>query len=129
MSKNVLKQINYSDALFSSFQEHVSFLPYDIMTSETTKVQLESCHCCRMYDCPCLQSSSGDKKTTSSKLLEDDTNSNPETTWKPKETINIYLDSLMPPSQLPMELQDHQEECQTLKHGTCDIDLSGWEIT
>ena len=92
-------------------------------------MQLEPCHYCKMYDRPYVQSSSGNKKSTSSKLLKEDTNSKPETTWKPKQTINIYLDSLMPPSQLPMELQDHQEECQTLKHGTCDIDLSGWEIT
>ena len=99
------------------------------MTSEATKVQLESCHCCKMYDRPCLQSSSGDKKSTSSKLLKEDTNSKPETTWEPKETSHVYLDSLIPLSQLLMELQDHQVDCQTLKHGTCDIDLSGWEIT
>jgi hypothetical protein len=28
-----------------------------------------------------------------------------------------------------MEIKDPQVECRTLKHDTCDIDLSGWEIT
>jgi hypothetical protein len=28
-----------------------------------------------------------------------------------------------------MELKDPQVKCRTLKHDTCDIDLSGWEIT
>jgi hypothetical protein len=35
----------------------------------------------------------------------------------------------MPLKQLPMVLKDPQVKCPTLKHDTCDIDLSGWEIT
>ena len=45
------------------------------------------------------------------------------------ETKDVFSDSLMPPSRLPMKLKDHQLTCRTLKHGPSDIDLAGWEIT
>jgi hypothetical protein len=46
-----------------------------------------------------------------------------------KETRDVYSDSLMPLSWLLMDLKDPQVKCRTLKHDTCDVDLSGWEIT
>jgi hypothetical protein len=35
----------------------------------------------------------------------------------------------MPLARLSMELKDPQVKYQTLMHDTCDVDLSGWEIT
>jgi len=48
---------------------------------------------------------------------------------KTQEIRDVYSDSLMPPSQLPMKLKDDQVKSSTLKHGPSDIDLTGWEIT
>jgi len=48
---------------------------------------------------------------------------------KTQEIRDVYTDSLMPPSQLPMKLKDDQVKSSTLKHGPSDIDLTGWEIT
>ena len=46
-----------------------------------------------------------------------------------KETRDVYIDSLTPPSRPPMKLKAHQAKSRTLKHGPSDIDLTGWEIT
>jgi len=46
-----------------------------------------------------------------------------------KETRDVYLDSLTPPSRPLMKLKAHQVKHRTLKHGPSDIDLTGWEIT
>ena len=46
-----------------------------------------------------------------------------------KETRDVYLDSLTPPSRPPMKLKAHQAKSRTLKYGPSDIDLTGWEIT
>jgi len=46
-----------------------------------------------------------------------------------KETRDVYLDSLTPPSRPLMKLKAHQAKRRTLKHGPSDIDLTGWEIT
>ena len=46
-----------------------------------------------------------------------------------KETRDVYLDSLTPPSRPPMELKARQAKRRTLKHDPSDIDLTGWEIT
>ena len=45
------------------------------------------------------------------------------------ETKDIYSDSLMPPSRLPMKLKDHQVKCRGREHGPSGIYLTGWEIT
>ena len=119
-----------SSTLFSSLGEWWSRRLEALQNqSKATIIQLESCHCCKMYNRPCLWSNSGGKNSACSNLLEEYTNSRPKTTRKQKKTRDVYSDSLMPPSRLSMELMDHRVECQTLKHGTCDIDLSGWKIT
>src|SRR6185503_1748999 len=46
-----------------------------------------------------------------------------------KETSDVYLDSLTPPSRPPMELKARQAKRRTLKHDPSDIDLTVWEIT
>ena len=46
-----------------------------------------------------------------------------------KETRDVYLDSLTPPSRPSLKLKAHQAKSRTLKHGPSDIDLTGWEIT
>ena len=89
----------------------------------------EPCHCCKMYDRPYLRSSSSKKKSDHNKVSEEYANPRLEINGKQEETHNVYSDSLMPPSQLPMELKDPHVECMALKSSGYDIDLSGWEIT
>ena len=91
--------------------------------------QFEPCHCCKMYDRPYLRSSFNEKKSDPSEVPEEYTNPRPEISWKQEETQNVYSDSLMPPSRLPMELKDHQIDCRTPKLSAGSIDLSEWEIT
>jgi hypothetical protein len=40
-----------------------------------------------------------------------------------------FLDSLMPPSQLPMDLRDEERKSKSHKRDLPKIDLNGWEIT
>jgi hypothetical protein len=40
-----------------------------------------------------------------------------------------FLDSLMPPSQLPMVLREEERRCKSHKRDLPKIDLNGWEIT
>ena len=42
-----------------------------------------------------------------------------------KETRDVYLNSLAPPSRPPMELKARQAKRRTLKHDPSDIDLTG----
>src|SRR6185437_11819532 len=46
-----------------------------------------------------------------------------------QEIKDVHSDSLMPPSQLPMKLKDDKVKCLAPKHGSSNIDLTGWEIT
>ena len=46
-----------------------------------------------------------------------------------QEIRDVYPDSLMPPSQLPMRLKNPQVKSRTRKYDPRDIDLTGWEIT
>ena len=48
---------------------------------------------------------------------------------KTQEIRDVYSDSLMPPSQLPMRLKNPQVKSRTRKYDPRDIDLTGWEIT
>ena len=110
-------------------QGHINLLPSDNMITEAPMRQFEPCHCCKMYDRPCLRSSSSKKKSDHSEVSEGYANPRPEINGKQEETQNVYSDSLMPPSQLPMELKDPHVECMALKSSGYDIGLSGWEIT
>ena len=110
-------------------QGHINLLPSDVVITEAPMRQFEPCHCCKMYDRPCLRSSSKEKKSEHSEVLEEYTNPRPEINWKQEKTQNVYSDFLMPPSQLPMGLKDDQVDCRTSKLGAGSIDLSGWEIT
>ena len=110
-------------------QGHINLLPFNSMMTEAPIWQLEPCHCCKMYNRTCLQSSSDRKKSDLSDLLEEYTDPRPEMTRKQEETWDVYSDSLLSPSQLPMELKDPHVECLALKSSGYDTDLSGQEIT
>ena len=110
-------------------QGHINLLPSDVVITEAPMWQFEPCHCCKMYNCPCLRSSSNEKRSDHSDIPEEYTNPRPEINWKQEETQDVYSDSLLPPSQLPIELKDPHVECLALKNSGYDIDLRGWEIT
>ena len=110
-------------------QGHINLLPSDSMMNEAPIRQHESCHCCKMYNHTCLQGSSNRKKSDRSDLLEEYTDPRPEMTRKQEEVQDVYSDSLLSPSQLPMELKDPHVECLALKNSGYYIDLRGWEIT
>ena len=106
-------------------QGHINLLPSNNMITEAQMRPFEPCHCCKMYDRPCLRSSSSKKKSDHSEVSEGYANPKPEINGKQEETQNVYSDFLMPPSRLPMELKDHQVDCRTPKLGAGSIDLSG----
>ena len=110
-------------------QGYINLLPSDSKITEAPMGQIEPCHCCKMYDRPYLRNSSNKKKSDHSEVPEEYANPRLEINGKQEETQNVYSDSLMPPSQLPMELKDPHVECMALKSSGYDIDLSGWEIT
>ena len=110
-------------------QGHINLLPSGVVITEAPMRQFEPCHCCKMYDRPCLQSSSNEKKSDHSEVLEEYTNQRTEMTRKQEETQDDYSDSLLSPSQLPMELKDPHVECLASTSSRYDIDLRGWEIT
>ena len=110
-------------------QGHINLLPSDVVITEAPMRQFEPCHYCKMCDRPCLRSSSNEKRSDHSEIPKEYTNPKPEINSKQEETQNVYSDSLMPPSQLPMELKDPHVECLASTSSRYDIDLRGWEIT
>ena len=110
-------------------QGHINLLPSNNMITETPMRQFEPCHCCKMYDRPCLGSSSNKKTSAHSEVPEEYAKPRPEVNWKQEEIQNVYSDSLLSPSQLPMELKDPHVECLAPTSSRYDIDLSRWEIT
>ena len=110
-------------------QGHINLLHSDSMMTEAPIRQLEPCHCCKMHNRTCLLSSSDRKKSDLSDLLEEYTDPRPEMTRKQEEVQDVYSDSLLSPSQLPMELKDPHVECLAPTSSRYDIELSGWEIT
>ena len=74
-------------------QGHINLLPSDVVITEAPMRQFEPCHYFKMYDRPCLWSSSKEKKSEHSEVLEEYTNPIPEINWKQEKTQNVYSDS------------------------------------
>ena len=106
-------------------QGHINLLPSNSMMNEAPIRQHESCHCCKVYNRTCLQGSSNRKKSDRSDLLEEYTDPRPEMTRKQEEVQDVYSDSLLSPSKLPMELKDPHVECLAPTSSRYDIELCG----
>ena len=77
-------------------QGHINLLPSDNMITEAPMRQFEPCHCCKMYDRPCLRSSSSKKKSDHNEVSKEYANPRPEINGK-KEKAPTGPSGVQPP--------------------------------